>query len=157
MRFVDTMIFIKWGQATLAEALKNEEISICGYILTKIRNGEETLTSGLVKDEALIWFSRYKASRLSDFIRSLTALTHIKIAEPTLEDELEAAKLYGRSPLGISDLINLSIMKRHGVNEIYSTDKGFEQVPILKRVFEELKSEPGYHNFVTELESRRQA
>jgi predicted nucleic acid-binding protein len=157
MRFVDTMIFIKWGQATLTEALQNEEISTCGYIFTRIRNGEEALTSGLVKDEALIWFSRYRASRLSDFIRGLTALTHIKIAEPTLQDELEATKLYGRYPLGISDLINLSIMKRHGINEIYSADKGFEQVPTLKRIFEELKSEPGYHNFVKHLKSRRQA
>jgi len=154
MRFVDTMVFIKWGQATLTEALQNEETSTCGYILTKIRDGEEALTSGLVKDEALIWFSRYRASRLSDFIRSLTALTHIKIAEPTLEDELEAAKLYGRYPLGISDLISLSIMKRHGVNEIYSADKGFEQVPTLKRVFEELRSELGYQDFITKLKSR---
>jgi predicted nucleic acid-binding protein len=154
MRFVDTMVFIKWGQATLTEALQNEETSTCGYILTKIRDGEEALTSGLVKDEALIWFSRYRASRLSDFIRSLTALTHIKIAEPTLEDELEAAKLYGRYPLGISDLISLSIMKRHGVNEIYSADKGFEQVSTLKRVFEELRSELGYQDFITKLKSR---
>jgi len=155
MRFVDTMIFIKWGQATPTEAFQNEEIYLCGYILNKIRNGEKALISGLVKDEALIWFSRYKASRLSDFIRSLTALTNIKIAEPTLEDEHEATKHYGRYPLGISDLINLSIMKRHDVNEIYTTDKGFEQVPAVKRVFEELKAESGYRNFIMKLKPKR--
>jgi len=145
------MIFIKWGQATLAEAAQNEGISLCGYILTKIRDGEKVLTSDLVKDEALIWFSRYKASKLTDFIRSLVVLTNIKIVHPTLEDELEAARFYGQYPLGISDLINLSIMEKYGVQEIYSTDKGFDQVPTVKRVFEGLKGEAGYRNFILKL------
>lgn len=155
MRFVDTMIFIKWGQATPTEAAQNKELSLCGYILSKIRDGEEALTSTITKDEALIWFSRYQASRLSDFIRSLTALTSMTITEPTLENELEATQLYGQYPLGISDLINLSIMKRHGTNQIYTTDKGFEKVPTIKRVFEELKKEPQYNRFVAQLKSRR--
>ncbi|MFQ6077182.1 MAG: type II toxin-antitoxin system VapC family toxin [Candidatus Bathyarchaeia archaeon] len=155
MRFVDATVFIRWGQATLDEALCNENVSLCGYILTKIRDGEEALTSSLVKDESLIWFSRYKASRLNDFIRSLTALTNIKIANPTLRDELEAAELYGQFPLGISDIINLAIMKRHGVNEIYTADKGFDHVPAVRRIFEELRGEPGYYNFIKELKGRR--
>lgn len=154
MRFVDATIFVKWGHATLTEALVNEEISLCGYILANIRDGEEAITSSLVKDEALIWFSRYRASRLSDFIRSLTALTKIRIVHSTLEDELEATKLYSRFPLGVSDLINLSVMKRHGVNEIYSTDRGFDQVTSVRRVFEELKEQPGYEDFLKELKRR---
>jgi len=155
MRFVDATIFIKWGQATLSEALRDEEISLCGYILSLIRDGEEAVTSSLVKDESLIWFSRYKASRLGNFIRSLTALTKIKIVHSTLEDELEATNLYGRFPLGISDLINLSIMKRYGVNEVYSTDRGFDQVPSVRRIFKELKEQPRYRNFLVELKQKR--
>jgi len=151
MRFLDTTIFIKWGQVRSPEALQNEEASLCGYILTKIRDGEEALTSDLVKDEALIWFSRYRNSRVADFMGSLVALTKIRIVRPTLEDELEAAKLFGQYPLGISDLVNLSIMKSHGVHEIYSTDKGFDRVPTVKRVFEELKGEVGYQDFITKL------
>jgi predicted nucleic acid-binding protein len=154
MRFVDTIIFIKWGQAAPAEAAQDEKISLCGYILSKIRNGEEALTSTLTKDEALIWFSRYKASRLSDFVRSLTALTSMTITHPSLEDELEATQQYGQYPLGISDLINLSIMKRHRTSEIDTTDQGFEKVPTLKRIFEDLKKEPEYNRFVTKLKSR---
>jgi len=151
MRFLDTMIFIKWGQATAAEAVQDEEISLCGFVLSKVRNGEEALVSSLVKDEALVWFSRYKAPRLVDFIRSLTALTNLRIVQPTLEDELEATRIHGQYTLGISDIINLSIMRRHGVNEIYSTDKGFDQVPSVKRVFDELKSEVQYKDFIKEL------
>ncbi|MBS7656273.1 type II toxin-antitoxin system VapC family toxin [Candidatus Bathyarchaeota archaeon] len=156
MRFIDATIFIKWGQATLNEALNKESISLCGYILVKIQDGEEALTSSLVKDEVLIWFSRYKASRLSSFLHSFITLTNIKVVHPTLEDELEAAKLYGRFPLGISDLINLSVMKRYGVNEIYSLDKGFDNVPFIKRVFNELKEEDGYNNFVDKLKRIKQ-
>jgi predicted nucleic acid-binding protein len=155
MKFVDTTIFIKWGQATPTEAAHDDETSLCGYILSKIRDGEEALTSTLTKDEALVWFSRYKASRLSDFIRSLTALTNMTLAHPTLEDELEATQLCGKYPLGISDLINLSIMKRHGINEIYTTDKDFEKVSTVKRVFEDLKKEPQYSSFVMKLKTRR--
>ncbi|MEM2585177.1 MAG: PIN domain-containing protein, partial [Thermoproteota archaeon] len=108
MRFLDATILIRWGSATIAEALE-EDISTCGYILAKIHNGEEAVTSTLVKDEALIWFSRYKSSRLVDFLRSLMALTGLKIVEPTIGDELEATRLFGKHRLGISDLINLSI------------------------------------------------
>jgi len=155
MRFVDSTIFIKWGQATIAEAQKDENISLCGYILAKIRDGEEALTSSLVKDEVLIWLSRYKASRLGDFIRSLTALTHLKIVNPTFEDQLESTRTHGQYPLGISDLINLSIMKRLGVREIYSMDKGFDGIPDVKRILEELRIESGYSEFITTL--RRKA
>jgi len=154
MRFVDSSIFIKWGRSTVSEALQDAEVSLCGYILSKIKDGEETMTSSLVKDEVLIWFSRYQASRLEDFIRSLIALTHIEVVYPTLEDELEATRLYAKYPLGISDLINYSIMKRYDIHEIYSTDKGLDKVPEVKRVFEELKDEPQYHDFIAELGRR---
>ncbi len=147
MRFLDATILIKWGSATIAEVFK-EDVSTCGYILDKIRDGEETITSTLVKDEVLIWFSRYKSSRLSDFLRSLMALTGLKIVEPTVEDELEATRLFGKYRLGISDLINLSIMRRLGIREVYSLDKGFDDVPDLKRVFDELRLEEGYKSFI---------
>ncbi|MBO3754672.1 MAG: type II toxin-antitoxin system VapC family toxin [Candidatus Brockarchaeota archaeon] len=149
MRFLDATILIRWGSATIAEAL-NEDVSTCGYILAKIRDGEEAVTSTLVKDEALIWFSRYKSSRLTDFLRSLMALTGLKIVEPTIEDELEATRLFGKHRLGVSDLVNLSIMRRLAIREIYSLDKGFDDVPDVKRVFDELRLEEGYRSFVTQ-------
>lgn len=150
MRFLDTAILIKWGSATIAE-VSEEDVSTCGYILAKIRNGEEAVMSTLVKDEALIWFSRYKSPRLSDFLRGLMALTSLKIVEPTIEDELEAIRLFGRYDLGISDLINLSIMRRLRIGEIYSLDKGFDKVPDVKRVFDELRLEEGYKSFIAQL------
>ncbi|MBO3800627.1 MAG: hypothetical protein FGF52_06230 [Candidatus Brockarchaeota archaeon] len=55
MRLLDATILIRWGSATIAEAL-NEDTSTCGYILAKIRDGEEAVTSMLVKDKTPIWF-----------------------------------------------------------------------------------------------------
>lgn len=153
MRFLDATILVKWGSSTSTGALK-EDIATCGYILAKIRNGEEAVTSTLVKDEALIWFSRYKMSRLSDFLRSLMALTNLKVVEPTIEDELEAARLFGKYRLGVSDLVNLSIMKRLGIREIYSLDKGFDSVPGVKRIFDEVRLEEGYRSFIAYLKSK---
>lgn len=147
MRFLDATILIKWGSATIAEVLK-EDVSTCGYILDKIHNGEKTITSTLVKDEVLIWFSRYKSSKLSSLLKSLMALTGLKIVEPTIEDELEATMLFGEHRLGISDLINLSIMRRLRIREIYSLDKGFDDVPDVRRVFDELRLEEGYKSFI---------
>jgi predicted nucleic acid-binding protein len=154
MRFVDTTIFVRWGQATPNEALQNEEISTCGYILNKIQRDEKAQTSSLVKDEALIWFSRYRASRLVDFVKSLVALTNLQIINPSLEDEFQASKLRDQFPLGISDLINLSVMNRYGVREIYSTDKGFDKISSIKRIFDELRDEAGYGDFMELLRER---
>ncbi|MEM3502461.1 MAG: hypothetical protein QXH16_08715 [Candidatus Bathyarchaeia archaeon] len=79
--------------------------------MSRIRNGEEALTSSLVMDEVIMWLSRYGASRLSTSVSILAALTNMVVADPTLGNELEASEIYGRFPLGISDLINMSIMK----------------------------------------------
>lgn len=154
MRFVDTAIFVRWGQASAREALQNEEITICRYVLSKIKNGELAMTSSLVKDEALIWFSRYRSSRLVDFVKSLVALTNLQVINPSFEDEFQATELHGQYPIGISDMINFSLMKRHGVLEIYSTDRGFDEVPSIRRVFHELKEETGYTDFVDILRKR---
>jgi len=37
--------------------------------------------------------------------------------------------------LGISDLINVSVMRRLDISEIASTDTGFDEVSGIKRVF----------------------
>ncbi|MEM2841663.1 MAG: hypothetical protein QXN62_08920 [Candidatus Bathyarchaeia archaeon] len=77
------------------------------------------------------------------------------VADPTLGNELEASEIYGRFPLGISDLINLSIMKKYGVHEIYSSDKGFDKVLGFRRIFMEFKQEPGYGDFLKEVGRKR--
>ncbi|MGB9727591.1 MAG: type II toxin-antitoxin system VapC family toxin, partial [Nitrososphaeria archaeon] len=75
------------------------------------------------------------------------SFANLKIVNPTLEDEEFAAENFGKYPLGISDLINLGVMKRLNIKEIVSSDRGFDMVPEVKRVFEELKNENGFKEF----------
>ncbi|RLE99328.1 MAG: hypothetical protein DRJ63_05725 [Thermoprotei archaeon] len=152
MFFIDSTIFIKWISARRKVLSLSEAIS--GYVLYKVSRGVRAVTSTLVKDEVLIWCSRYKASRLADFLLALRALLSLEIAQPAIEDEWNAIKEYGKYPLGISDLINLNLMKRLGINIIVSADKGFDRYPGIKRVFSELSAEREFEVFLNELQTR---
>jgi hypothetical protein len=46
-------------------------------------------------------------------------------------------------------------MKRLKIREIYTLDKGFDHVPDVKRVFDELKLEEGYKNFTARLRMKQ--
>ena len=150
MRFVDANIFINWMSA--GRKLKLDE-ALSGYILFKISRYERALTTTLVKDEVLIWLSRHRASALAKFLNSVRMMPNLEIVVPTMEDEKFAVENFGKYSLGISDLINLGVMKRLRVNEIYTTDKGFENVGV-KVVFSELKSESEFEEFLLELKRR---
>ncbi|RLE92338.1 MAG: hypothetical protein DRN04_10550 [Thermoprotei archaeon] len=152
MFYVDSTTFIKWISAKRKVITLNEAIS--GYVLYKISKGTRAVTSTLVKDEVLIWCSRYKASRLADFLLALRALLSLEIVQPTIEDEWNAIKEYGKYPLSISDLINLNLMKRLGVNTIVSADKGFDKYHGVKRIFSELSAEKEFRVFLNELQKR---
>ncbi|RLG45428.1 MAG: hypothetical protein DRN81_01575 [Thermoproteota archaeon] len=152
MRFIDATVFINWISAS-RKALNIEEAA-SGYILYKVNRGEYALTTTLVKDEVLIWLSRYRASQMDKFIKSLRALSCLKIVTPNMEDEEEAVKEYGKYPLGFSDLVTLSVMKRNNIGVVYSADKGFDKVPWVKRIFTEVTEEPEFNQFLKMLERR---
>ncbi|RLF13452.1 MAG: hypothetical protein DRJ66_07820 [Thermoprotei archaeon] len=152
MFFVDATIFIKWVSAS-PKAL-SFEAALSGYVLYKISRGTPALTTTLVKDEVMIWLSRYRASKLEQFLKSLKALASLKIVAPLQKHEEEAVKMYGKYPLGISDLINLSVMKSYNIKVIYSTDKGFDSVPWVKRIFKELAQEGEFTEFLSMLKDK---
>ena len=151
MRFVDATIFIKW-MAAIKKRLSLES-AIAGYILKRIQDGEVAITSSIVKDEVLIWLSRYRASRLRNFLRALRIMPTLRIINPTLNDEEFAAANYGKFELGISDLINVSIMRRMNIDEIYTTDVGYETAGV-RVVLYELQKEPGFEIFLDYLEKK---
>ncbi|MCX8188930.1 MAG: hypothetical protein N3F64_04405 [Nitrososphaeria archaeon] len=77
----------------------------------------------------------------------------MKIIHPTLDDEEFATENFGRYSLGLSDLINLGVIKRLKIDVIVSSDKGFDKVPGIKRVFEELRYEDGFKEFSYRMKS----
>ena len=153
MIFIDTPVFIKW--VSLDRDNVSLEDAISGYILYKINRGMRSVSSTLVKDEVLIWLSRYRGSRIENFLKSLRALIHLEIVSPNLLDEERAAREFGRYPLGISDLININLMKRLDIDVIATPDKGFDKYPGIKRLFPEFKEEVEFREFISKLQERQ--
>jgi len=153
-RFIDANVFINWLKTKPALALKDETALISGYILHKIEKGEEALTTVTVKDEIAVWLSRYKVNALNRFLTLLPGYTTLEIATPSVTDQSKAGKLMGKYKLGYTDLVTLQVMKRHGMSEIYSSDTGFDTVPEIKRVFDELREEDGYEKFLRLVERK---
>lgn len=150
-RFLDANVFINWLKADPTTILENETALISGYILHRIESGEEALTTITIKDEIAIWLSRYRAHALNKFLELLSGYTTLKITTPTMEDQVEAGKLMGRHKLGYTDLLTLRTMNRNSVEDIYSSDTGFDTVPNIRRIFDELSEEEGFKRFIREL------
>lgn len=146
MIFLDSTVFINWFKATKRD-LSKAEVSASGFILNKLEKGEPTLTSSLVKDEVALWLSRYKRSKLPDFLDSLQSYSTLTIESPIIEDEIEGERRLGSYPLGYLDCINLAVMKRSKVNTIYSSDKGFDSVPRLQRILEQVCRDREFADF----------
>lgn len=81
----------------------------------------------------------------------LLGYTSMEIISPTLDDQIDAGKSFGKYDLGFVDLVNLSVMRRRGVTEIYSSDTGFDSIPEVRRVFHEPVDENGFKRFVETL------
>ena len=148
MRFVDANIFINWFKGRKADLPENEEVTNSGYILYRIQYGETAVTSSLVKEEVMIWLSRYKRSKMQHFLSSLLSYKSLEIINLTHDDQKIAEKMFGTYNLGYTDCINLALMNRLKVKEIYSTDKGFDGIIGIKRIFSHLPSSKDFKDFL---------
>lgn len=148
MRFVDSNIFINWLKGSKKKIQKDKIIQLSGFVLYRIENGEEAITSNLVKEEIAIWLSRYKRSKVSQFLENLTGYVSLRIVEAKYDDQIQAEKILGKVPLGYIDCVNLAIMNRLNVKEIYSTDKGFDDLEDIQRIFETLDKDTDFTEFL---------
>jgi len=146
-RFLDASIFINWLKVDPSKASRDERALVSGYILHKIETGESAVTSVTVKDEVAVWLSRYKPPTLRRFIELLLGYTSLEIACPTIEDQLDATKSFGKYSLGYTDSLSLSLMAKYGISEIYSSDTGFDSIPSIRRVFDQLVNEREFEQF----------
>ncbi len=151
-RFLDASIIINWMKTEPKHALADPIALTSGYILKRIEEGEPVVTTLTIKDELCIWLSRYNAASLQGFIETLKGYTSLEITNPTLEDEEGAAHVMGRPRLGYTDLVTLSVMRRMHLEEIYSSDTGFDHIPGVTRLFAELQKEQGYAEFKRNLQ-----
>ena len=123
-------------------------------IIGRIRDGEAAATSVIVISELISLFEfrimqthkrvdlslgekKYITERFerstSDCHDLITSLVHLEKLDCTSDDALNAFTYRSKYRLGFNDAINLAVMERNNILDIYSFDKAFDNIPWLKR------------------------
>jgi predicted nucleic acid-binding protein len=130
-RFVDTNIFVYalTAHPRFGKTAKN--------ILERIQNGESAITSTLVLCE-LAWVLEAigKQGDINPSLEKIMSYKALNIVSFNEDDLLMGANNMRTENLDFNDGVNLALMMRLGVSEIYSNDqKHFGKVDFLKLVF----------------------
>lgn len=132
MRFVDTNIFVysmtnhpRFGR-------------IARTILERVERDEATLTSTLVLCEvSWVLEAMGHQSSIKSVIEKILSYKYLRIVSFDQEDLIAGASNMTTYQIDFNDGVNLSIMTRLGVREVYSNDKRhFEKVDFLNLIFE---------------------
>ena len=130
-RFIDTNIFIYalTAHPKFGKVAKN--------ILERIQNGESAITSTLVLCEvAWVLETMGKQGDINPSLEKIMSYKALNIVNFNEDDLLMGANNMKTENLDFNDGVNLALMMRLGVSEIYSNDqKHFGNVDSLKLVF----------------------
>lgn len=132
MRFVDANVFIY----ALIKSLR-EDYLIARGILKRIEEGEEAITSMAVVQEVVDWLEyNNRKAEVEKFLIALNSYISMKKVAITWADALEAIPYMEKYGLDFVDSLALQVMKRNGVKEIYTSDRDFDRVEWIYRVWE---------------------
>jgi predicted nucleic acid-binding protein len=100
-------------------------------IVERIDSGEDVMTTivylsevaNILEDIAGIDFA-------AKFIRDVLLKKNIAVESTTVEDYIESTVLAEEWEMSVNDALAYLIMKRKGVNEIYTFDKHFEKLDV---------------------------
>jgi predicted nucleic acid-binding protein len=117
-RFVDTNIFIY----SITGNPLFQKTADC--ILERIENGEPALTSTLVQCE-LAWVleAMGRQGDIKPSLEKMMSYKSLKVVEFTSDDLLVGAYNMAVENVDFNDGVNLAIMMRLGINEVYSNDQ----------------------------------
>ncbi|MEM3377961.1 MAG: type II toxin-antitoxin system VapC family toxin [Candidatus Bathyarchaeia archaeon] len=131
-RFVDTNVFVYalTGHPKFGEVARN--------ILHRIEAGEEALTSTLVLCEiAWIFEAMGKQSEIKPALEKILSYKSLEVAGFDEDDMLVGANNMLTCHLDFNDAVNVAIMERRGIREVYSNDKQhLGNVDFIKLIFE---------------------
>ncbi|MGD0994074.1 MAG: type II toxin-antitoxin system VapC family toxin [Candidatus Bathyarchaeia archaeon] len=130
-RFVDTNVFI---YALTAHPLFGKTAK---SILERIENGETAITSTLVMCEvAWVLEAMGKQGDIKPTFEKMLSYKALKVVGFSGDDMLVGANNMVAENLDFNDGVNLALMMRLGITEVYSNDqKHFGRVDFLKLVF----------------------
>ena len=131
MRFVDTNIFVYalTGHPKLGEVAK--------AILERIEAGEDALTSTLVLCEvAWVLEAMGRQNEIKSTLEKILSYDALKIVGFDEDDLLVGANNMLIYNIDFNDGVNVAIMERNGVREVYSNDKKhLGRIDFLKLIF----------------------
>lgn len=130
MRFVDSNVFIyvldrhpKFGNTARG-------------ILKRIEEGEEAVTSTLVIEEVCAYLAKSKRpEEIPPFVDALRAYGFLLKRPYIFEDMVTAREMFVNYKIDWDDFIIAAQMQREGIEEIYSNDSDFDNLPGIKRIF----------------------
>lgn len=132
MRFVDTNVFIyvitnhpRFAQASTA-------------ILERIEEGEKAATSTLVLCEvAWVLEAMGKMGSIRDTLEKIMSYSALEVCDFDSDDLVVGANLMAAHRVDFNDGVNLAIMERLGINEVYSNDeKHLGRLSFIQTIFE---------------------
>ena len=117
MRFIDTNIFIY----VATNHPQYEKTSTA--ILERVESGEEAATSTLVLCEvAWVLEAMGRQGDIKETLEKILSYSSIEVAGFDSDDLIVGSNLMAAHRVGFNDAVNLAIMERFGINEIYSND-----------------------------------
>ena len=131
-RFVDTNIFIYalTAHPKFGKTAKN--------ILERIENGEEAVTSTLVLCEvAWVLEAMGRQGSIKPTLEKIMSYPTLKVVDISQDDLLLGATNMDTEKIDFNDGVNLALMMRTGISEVYSNDqKHLGKIGFLKLIFE---------------------
>jgi predicted nucleic acid-binding protein len=137
MRFLDANVFIyayyKPKRELTEEQKQMKERS--KEIIKKINEGEEIVMTVVHLSEISNILKRALGlNDLYSLLIGLYSLDNVRIVDTTKEDYLGAIELMNELKMDPHDCLTVELMRCENINEIYSFDKGFDDVEGIKRV-----------------------
>jgi len=137
MRFLDANIFIYAYYKPKRELTEEQKImkERAKEIVRRINDGEEVITTVVHISEVCNILKR--AMRLHDlqtFLIGLYSMDNVKIVDVSENLYFTAIGLMDEFKLDPNDCLAVLVMEKEGINEIYTFDKGFDNVSWIKRL-----------------------
>ncbi len=132
MRFVDANVFIY----QIMQSPK-EDYEISERILQRIERGEETAISLSVIQEVIKWLEyNHRKKEIGNFLIAINSYISINKISIAWENFLPSLENMNKKQISFVDSLTLQIMSAYKINEIYSSDKDFDRIDWVKRIWE---------------------
>lgn len=137
LRFVDASVFVH-AYLKPRRVLSVEEVAIkedAKSIVTRVNTREPvTMTVIHLAEVANVLEENLPMEEAISITGAILSKENINVTEVTRQDCLVAQSEAVDAKVGLSDAIAFTVMRRSGVNEIYSFDRDFDRLQGIRRI-----------------------